>query len=150
MYVPAALVGGYSRDADMSRQLAALKAFASPLSYVVEANQGGDRTLSGGAIRRGVLALGTELGGSGHVTRAALHIAERGVNNLLVHLGILPEQTASRSMARPARWRSAAPTTTSTRRTTACTNRWSSWATWCCPASRRRASTSPRRRGRNR
>ncbi len=91
MYVPAALVGGYSRDADMSRQLAALKAFASPLSYVVEANQGGDRTLSGGAIRRGVLALGTELGGSGHVTRAALRIAERGVNNLLVHMGILPD-----------------------------------------------------------
>jgi predicted deacylase len=91
MYVPAALCGGYSPHADMTRQLAALKAFASPLAYVVEANQGGDRTLSGGAIRHNVLALGTELGGSGHVTRAALRIAERGANNLLVHLGILPE-----------------------------------------------------------
>jgi predicted deacylase len=91
MYVPSVLLGGYSRDADMTRQLAALNAFASPLAYVVESNQGGDRTLSGGAIRHGVLALGTELGGSGHVTRAALRIAERGVNNLLVHLGILPD-----------------------------------------------------------
>lgn len=91
MYVPAVLCGGYSRDADMSRQIAALKAFASPLAYVVEANQGGDRTLSGGSIRHDVLAIGTELGGSGHVTRAALQIAERGVNNLLVHMGILPE-----------------------------------------------------------
>jgi len=91
MYVPAALMGGYSREGDNSKGLAALKAFASPLSYVIEANQGGDRTLSGGAIRQGVLALGTELGGSGHVTRAAVRIAERGVNNLLVHLGILPD-----------------------------------------------------------
>lgn len=91
MYAPAVLCGGYSRDADMSRQLAALKAFASPLAYVVEANQGGDRTLSGGSIRHDVLALGTEAGGSGHVTRAALEIVERGVNNLLVHMGILPE-----------------------------------------------------------
>jgi predicted deacylase len=91
MYVPAALMGGYAREGDNSKGLAALKAFASPLSYVIEANQGGDRTLSGGAIRQGVLALGTELGGSGHVTRAAVRIAERGVNNLLVHLGILPD-----------------------------------------------------------
>ncbi len=93
MYVPSVLLGDYSRDADMSRGLAALQAFASPLAYVVEANQGGggNRTLSGGAIRAGVLALGTELGGSGHVTRAALRIAERGVTNLLVHLGILPD-----------------------------------------------------------
>jgi uncharacterized protein len=91
MYVPAALMGGYSREGDNSKGLAALKAFASPLSYVIEANQGGDRTLSGGAIRQGVFALGTELGGSGHVTRAAVRIAERGVNNLLVHLGILPD-----------------------------------------------------------
>jgi len=91
MYAPAAMLGGYARDADNAKGLAALKAFASPLSYVVEANQGGDRTLSGGAIRHGVLAMGTELGGSGHVTRAAVRIAERGVNNLLVHLGILPE-----------------------------------------------------------
>src|ERR1700733_5245296 len=93
MYVPAALMGGYAREGDNSKGLAALKAFASPLSYVIEANQGGDRTLSGGAIRQGVLALGTELGGSGHVTRAAFRIAERGVNNLLGHLGILPHDT---------------------------------------------------------
>jgi len=91
MYVPAALMGGYARGGNNSKGIAALKAFASPLSYVIEANQGGDRTLSGGAIRQGVLAIGTELGGSGHVTRAAVRIAERGVNNLLVHLGILPD-----------------------------------------------------------
>lgn len=92
MYVPSVQMPGYRRDTDMSKPLAALRAFASPVEYIVEANQGGDRTLSGGAIRKSVLSLGTELGGSGHVTRAALEIAERGVNNLLVHLGILPER----------------------------------------------------------
>lgn len=91
MYVPAVLYGGWRRDGGTERGVAALKAFAAPLAYVVEQNQGGDRTLSGGAMRQGVLGLGTEAGGSGHVTPAALRMVERGVNNLLVHLGILPQ-----------------------------------------------------------
>jgi uncharacterized protein len=91
MYVPSALFGGWRRDGSSAAGVAALKAFASPIAYVAEANQGGDRTLSGGAARQGVVCLGTEAGGSGHVTRAALRMVERGVNNLLVHLGILPE-----------------------------------------------------------
>jgi predicted deacylase len=37
-----------------------------------------------------VLALGTELGGAGTVTPAAVDMARRGVRNLLVHLGIMP------------------------------------------------------------
>ena len=91
MYVPSVLLPGYRHDIDMNMPLATLKAFASPLAYVAETNIGADRTIAGAAGRQGVLSLGTELGGSGHVTRAALRIAERGVNNLLVHLGILPE-----------------------------------------------------------
>lgn len=91
MYVPSVLLPGYRHDADMSVGLAALKAFSSPLAYVAETNIGADRTIAGAASRQDVQSLGTELGGSGHVTRAALRIAERGVNNLLVHLGILPE-----------------------------------------------------------
>jgi len=91
MYVPSALFGGWQRDGGSERGIAALKAFGSPIAYVSEANQGGNRTLSGGAVRQGVIALGTEAGGSGHVTRAALRMVERGVNNMLVFLGILPE-----------------------------------------------------------
>ena len=34
--------------------------------------------------------MGTELGGSGSLTPVALQIAERGLRNILVHLGILP------------------------------------------------------------
>jgi hypothetical protein len=91
MYVPSVLLPGYRHDADMSVPLALLKSFASPLAYVAETNIGADRTIAGAAARQGVQSLGTELGGSGHVTRAALRVAERGVNNLMVHLGILPE-----------------------------------------------------------
>ena len=37
-----------------------------------------------------MICLGTEAGGSGHVTQRALRMVERGVNNVLVHMGILP------------------------------------------------------------
>ena len=91
MYVPSALFGNWRRDGSTAAGVAALKAFGSPIAYVAEANQGGNRTLSGGAARHGITLLGTEAGGSGHVTRPALRMVERGVNNVLVHLGILPE-----------------------------------------------------------
>src|SRR5690242_20240173 len=90
MYVPSALFGGWRRDGSTADGVAALKAFGSPIAYVAEQNQGGSRTLSGGAARHNVICIGTEAGGSGHVTRSALHMVERGVNNMLVHLEILP------------------------------------------------------------
>jgi uncharacterized protein len=93
MYVPCALMkqpADPKRAADMKKML---EAFASPLAYITPGGNGTgqDNTLSGGAERLGIPALGTELGGSGTVTRAALRIAERGLRNLLVHAGILPE-----------------------------------------------------------
>jgi predicted deacylase len=91
MYVPSAQLPGYRPGPDGERGVAALKAFAAESAYVVEANQGGNQTLAGAAARQGVLSLGTEAGGSGHVTAAGLRMVERGVNNLMVHLGILPE-----------------------------------------------------------
>ena len=91
MYVPSVLYGGWRRDGSAAAGVAALKAFAASTAYVMEENQGGDTTLSGGGKRQNVLCLGTEAGGSGHVTRSALRMVERGVNNLMVHLGILPE-----------------------------------------------------------
>ena len=91
MYVPSALFGNWKRDGSTADGVAALKAFGSPIAYVAEQQQGGGRTLSGGAARHNVILLGTEAGGSGHVTRSALRMVERGVNNILVHVGILPE-----------------------------------------------------------
>jgi uncharacterized protein len=91
MYVPSALAQLRSDEGHQRRQIAALKAFASPSAYVTRSGPGGDATASGGAGRKGVVAIGTEAGGSGTVTPAALRIAERGIRNLLVHVGILPE-----------------------------------------------------------
>ena len=91
MYVPSALIKRSDDPERLRKQVAALKAFAAPDAYTTQSGPGGDATASGGADRKGVLALGTELGGSGTVTPAALRIAERGLRNLLVHVGILPE-----------------------------------------------------------
>ncbi len=91
MYVPSALFGGWDPDGGTADAVAALKAFAAEVAYVSPSNQGGNLTLSGGAARNSRIALGTEAGGSGHVTRSALHMVERGVNNVLVHMNILPQ-----------------------------------------------------------
>ena len=96
-YVPSALM--QQDDDNPARQaklVAALKAFAAPISYVGhhQPGQGGGRTTSGAAYRQGKLALGSELGGSGTLTTAGLEIAERGLRNILAHMGILPESVA--------------------------------------------------------
>jgi len=93
-YVPCALI---KRTADAKRhaqQLALLTAFGSPLAYMSGGGNGTgtDSTLMGGVERAGKLAVGTELGGSGQVTPAALRIVERGLRNVLVHMGILPKK----------------------------------------------------------
>jgi len=94
MYVPCALI---KRNPDAKRhaqQLALLTAFGSPLAYLSGGGNGtgADTTLMGGVERAGKLAVGTELGGSGQVTPAALRIVERGLRNVLVHMGILPRK----------------------------------------------------------
>ncbi len=93
MYVPCALMklsGEAKRDA---AQRAMLEAFGAPINYITPGGSGTgqDNTLSGGAERLGIPTIGTELAGSGTVTPAALRIVSRGLNNLLVHGGILPE-----------------------------------------------------------
>ena len=95
MYIPSALIRR-TADAERDRRsLAALRAFGAPHAYTtlaarVGTGAGGDATSTGAAERHGVLIVGTELGGSGAVTPAALAIAERGLRNLLAHVGILP------------------------------------------------------------
>ncbi|MBV9537518.1 MAG: succinylglutamate desuccinylase/aspartoacylase family protein, partial [Acidisphaera sp.] len=92
-YVPTALMKRSDDAAYFARGLAALRAFGAPLAYVAlgAQGQGADQTLSGGGERRGIIALGSELGGGGTVNPSALRIAERGLRNLLVHLEMLPD-----------------------------------------------------------
>jgi predicted deacylase len=92
MYTPCALASEAEDPATFRKQLAALRAFGAPFTYIqgrAQQGQGGDQTLGACASRYGLVALGTELGGSGTLTSAGLAIAERGLRNLLVHLGIL-------------------------------------------------------------
>jgi hypothetical protein len=91
-YIPCALAKQSADPALYQKQLAALWAFGAPYTYIQGGapGQGGDQTLGSRADRRGRIALGTELGGCGTVNPAGLAIAERGLRNLLVHLGILP------------------------------------------------------------
>lgn len=96
-YVPSALMT--ADDDDPARQaalLAALRAFASPISYIGHAQpgQGAMRTTGGAAQRHGKLALGSELGGGGTLSAAGLRVAERGLRNVLAHMGILPPAAA--------------------------------------------------------
>jgi predicted deacylase len=88
-YVPCGIAtksGNAERDEAV---LAMLKAFGAPRAYVSRHGQGRGQTLLAAAARQGVLAISTELGGGGMVDREALAIAERGVTELLGHVGVM-------------------------------------------------------------
>ena len=87
MYTPSALIRRSDDKAGFARAVAALKAFGAPHSYIVIPGTNGGRTLSDTAFRRGVLHVGTELGGGGHAGREAIRVAERGIAGVLRHLG---------------------------------------------------------------
>jgi predicted deacylase len=88
-YIPSALIRRYEDPTRLAKSIEFLKLFGAPISYIVDVPQGEDRTLTGGAERQNVLHMGTELGGSGTVSPAALKIAEAGVARLLQHFGVL-------------------------------------------------------------
>jgi predicted deacylase len=71
-----------------ARGLAALKAFAAPVSLVWR--QGADPRYSpAAAMKRGVAALGGEFGGTGSLSRSGLAVVEAGLERHLRHLGII-------------------------------------------------------------
>lgn len=84
-----------SNDPDLdARALAALKAFGAPLG-LVWAFSPEPRISAVAAIRKGVVALGGEFGGSGRVSLSGVAIVERGVRNLLAHAGVIAPERAS-------------------------------------------------------
>jgi uncharacterized protein len=87
-YVPSALVRAYADPARREAAMQLLGVFGAPIGYVVQEPQGEDRTLIGAADRRGILCLGTELGGGGSVTVTSAQIAYQGVCRVLAHLGV--------------------------------------------------------------
>jgi N-alpha-acetyl-L-2,4-diaminobutyrate deacetylase len=75
-------------DPELRRKtLAAATAFGAPFNVIFSGVDEG-ATLTSAIERRKILCLGTEIGGWGRVSVEALRIGERGVRNLLCHLGM--------------------------------------------------------------
>lgn len=101
MYIPAALVRHSNDPQYQAESIAMLEAFGAPISYLtgMGQGQGADRTASAGAARKGVRHFGTELGGGGQITPAALRTCRDGLRRLLHRIGAL---TACDAPAAPA------------------------------------------------
>jgi len=77
-------------DADLRRRtLDTVLAFNAPLTVVMD-TLGERRTSSAAALARGLVVIGSELGSAGAVSLDGLAVCERGVRNVLHHLGVLP------------------------------------------------------------
>jgi uncharacterized protein len=88
-YIPFASMRVSGDPALDARALAALRAFGAPLGMVW------GHTLDVGfaqtaAMRRGLVSLGGEFGGGGSVSVAGVGIVERGIRNVLIHVGCMP------------------------------------------------------------
>lgn len=88
MYLPSAIMGGTPGTEDFERRLAMSRAFGAPYTYVFPGGHAHGNSAAA-ARRQGICGIGTELGGAGTVTPHALRICERGVRNVLHHVGVL-------------------------------------------------------------
>ncbi|MBW3095694.1 succinylglutamate desuccinylase/aspartoacylase family protein [Pseudohoeflea coraliihabitans] len=76
-------------DAGMrEKTLAAAAAFGAPYN-VVFGGVDEDATFTSCVERRGIISLGTELGGWGRVNIEGVRIARRGIENILKHMGVI-------------------------------------------------------------
>jgi N-alpha-acetyl-L-2,4-diaminobutyrate deacetylase len=71
------------------KTLAAAAAFGAPFNVVFWGVDEG-ATLTSSVERRKIVSLVTEIGGWGRVSVEGLRIGERGVRNMLKHLGMMP------------------------------------------------------------
>ena len=79
----------YLADAAMrEKTMAAAAAFGAPFNTVFGGVDEGS-TFTSCAERRGIISLGTELGGWGRVNIEGVRIGRRGVENVLKHMGII-------------------------------------------------------------
>ena len=87
MYTPSALARR-GDPAVFEKQMAMLRAFGAPHSYIVQPGGIWGGTLSDACGQRRIPQIGTELGGAGHATQETIGVAERGIAGVLRHLGI--------------------------------------------------------------
>jgi predicted deacylase len=87
--VPSAIIEPAPDPVHMKRNVDAVLAFNAPMTVVIN-NLGDPRTSTASSVRAGLTTVGTEMGGGGTVSPAALEVCRRGVRNVLGHLGVLP------------------------------------------------------------
>jgi len=87
-FVAATVIGEPEHD---RRAMAALKAFGGPYGQVWRPSKRG--VADSAAPRPKCISLGGEFGGGGVVSPAHVAYVDRGVRNLMSHLGILPSET---------------------------------------------------------
>jgi N-alpha-acetyl-L-2,4-diaminobutyrate deacetylase len=75
-------------EAVRRKTLDAASAFGAPYNVVFAGVDEG-ATLTSAVERRGILSLGTEIGGWGRVNIEGVRIGERGVRNILKHFGVI-------------------------------------------------------------
>ena len=87
-YMPSVLATRAQDLALFRSNLELARVFAAPLLWVL--GSGNDaRSMNSAAARQGVPMVATELGGNGTVTPAALAVGNRGVRNIMIHLGMI-------------------------------------------------------------
>ncbi len=103
IFTPCAVIHRLEDRAQQAACLAAAQAFGAPILLVLrELDRQG--MLDTAAEDMGKVFVSTELGGGGFLTPSTLHVAERGLRNVLRHFSILPGQPegdTSRLMATP-------------------------------------------------
>ena len=88
MYLPSAIFGRSDDETVFEQKVGMMRAFGAPYAFLFPKGHAGGNS-SAAATRKNVIAIGTEAGGAGTVTPEALRICERGVRNVLRHLGVL-------------------------------------------------------------
>jgi predicted deacylase len=86
-YVPSTVIARWTDADKYEKSLAMVRAFGTPAAYVLDPPDDTNNTLLGAAGRKGKLFIGTELGGSGALSRETIRIAREGLRGLLTHLG---------------------------------------------------------------
>ncbi len=98
--LPSAIIEPSPEPEQMQRNVAAVRAFDAPYAVAID-NLGDPRTSTASAVRAGLTVVGTEVTGGGGVNREGLCICERGVRNVLSHLGVREGKPAPPGDAKP-------------------------------------------------
>jgi len=88
-YIPGTLARRSDDKQALEKVLDLVRAFGAPHCYLMPIGREAGSILAA-ADRAGIVGVSAELGGGGMVTRETLAITERGVRNVLRHLGVLP------------------------------------------------------------